>query len=107
MHHVSDFLPICRYCIIFDILGCKTCKEMKHEYYTTSVALKQESFPGWLMAVDCSLNPLITNKYEIYGFPTFKLFLNGKFVADYKGKCNTPDIKKFVTHNKNLKYKEL
>jgi thioredoxin-like negative regulator of GroEL len=86
---------------------CKQCKEIKPNYHKAATELKSDAFDCHLAAVDCSSNPIVTDKYDISVFPTFKLFLNGKFAADYTGKTTKDDIKQFVAEVKNRENKEL
>lgn len=69
---------------------------MKLDYVSAARQLEAEGFKKCLAMVDCTENPDLMEKYEIQGFPTIKLFKNGAYLADYKGKRTVGDIKQFI-----------
>jgi thioredoxin-like negative regulator of GroEL len=69
---------------------------MKPSYSLAALQMKQEHIKGILAAVDATVNPKLSNKFNILGFPTLKYFNNGKFVSDYDRKRSTEDIKTFM-----------
>lgn len=46
----------------------------------------------WIGTVDADKNPLITEKYEISGFPTFVLFRQGKVLSKLAGFHDKSDL---------------
>lgn len=82
--------------VMFYAPWCGHCKKMKPEYVTAAKELSAEGRSKCLAMVDCTVNPDVTEKYNIEGFPTLKLFRHGTFVTDYKGPRTVEDIKKFV-----------
>lgn len=89
--------------ILFEILlraifaiGCGHCKRMKPDYVKAAEELKAEGIPGQMAMVDCTVNTEVAEEYQISGFPTIKLFRNGKFVSDYEGKRTKEDLKQFI-----------
>ena len=69
---------------------------MKPAYSLAALQLKQENIEGILAAVDSTVNPKLSNKFNIVGYPTLKYFNNGKYIADYDKKRTTEDIKFFM-----------
>ncbi|XP_066149547.1 protein disulfide-isomerase A5 [Euwallacea fornicatus] len=82
--------------VMFYAPWCAHCNRMKPDYISAAQELASEGFSNSLALVDCTENPDLMEKYDIQGFPTIKLFQNGKFVADYKGTRTVYDIKRFV-----------
>lgn len=58
--------------------------------------LKAEGFQGQMAMLDCTVNPQIAEEYRISGFPTLKLFKNGKVVSEYDGKRTPEDLINFM-----------
>jgi thioredoxin-like negative regulator of GroEL len=69
---------------------------MKPSYSLAALQMKDEHIPGVLTAVDTTVNPKLSNRFNILGFPTLKYFNNGKFVSDYDRKRSAEDIKAFM-----------
>lgn len=93
--------------VMFYAPWCGHCKKMKPDYLTAARELQSEGFPKCLAMVDCTANPEVTEEYQISGFPTIKLFKNGKFIADYTGKRTVEDIKRFALNHLSDKKDEL
>lgn len=89
--------------VMFYAPWCGHCQKMKPEYIAAAHDLQSAGFSKCLAMVDCTLNPEITEKFNIKGFPTLKLFQNGKYVKDYKGDRTVEAIKKFVIPYMNKK----
>lgn len=79
---------------------------MKPNYLKAAELLKAGGFKCKLAMIDCTENPDITEEYEITGFPTIKLFLNGKEITEYKGKRTSEDFVNFMK-NKLMEKTEL
>jgi thioredoxin-like negative regulator of GroEL len=69
---------------------------MKPSYSLAALQMKEEHIPGFLATVDTTVNPKLSNKFNVLGFPTLKYFNNGKFVSDYDRKRTAEDIKSFM-----------
>lgn len=82
--------------VMFYAPWCGHCKRMKPLYSLAALQMKQENIAGSLAAVDATVNPKLSNKFNILGFPTLKYFNNGKFIADYDKKRSAEDIKMFM-----------
>ncbi|KAI4458811.1 protein disulfide-isomerase c17h9.14c-related [Holotrichia oblita] len=90
--------------VMFYAPWCAHCKRMKPDYTSVAQQLKDEGLKCKLAMLDCTTNPLIAEEYAISGFPTLKLFKNGKYVADYRGTRSQEDIVSFMkTHTSNTK----
>lgn len=81
---------------LFVCTGCGHCKRLKPLYSLAAHQMKQENIQGVLATVDATVNPKLSNKFNILGFPTLKYFNNGKFVSDYDRTRSVEDIKSFM-----------
>jgi protein disulfide-isomerase A1 len=68
---------------------CGHCKALAPEYESAATSLKGVAA---LAKVDCDTNKATGEKYKIQGFPTLKLFRNGKEFKDYDGGRKAPQI---------------
>ncbi|KAF2896663.1 hypothetical protein ILUMI_09512 [Ignelater luminosus] len=84
--------------VLFYAPWCGHCKNMKAAYIQAADELKAEGFSGRLAALDSTEYTAIAEEYGVVGFPTIKLFANGKLVSNYKGDRSVEDFKKFVKH---------
>ncbi|XP_021941070.1 protein disulfide-isomerase A5 isoform X2 [Zootermopsis nevadensis] len=82
--------------VMFYAPWCGHCKRMKPSYSLAALQMKQEHIRGVLATVDATVNPKLSNKFNILGFPTLKFFNNGIFVSDYDRKRTAEDIKNFM-----------
>ncbi|GLV40971.1 uncharacterized protein CBL_04495 [Carabus blaptoides fortunei] len=82
--------------VMFYAPWCSHCKKMKPDYSKAAGDLKAAGIVGKLAVVDCTVNPEVTEKYKITGFPTIKLFAAGRFVSDYRGGRTATDIFTFM-----------
>ncbi|KAI0983813.1 hypothetical protein GJ496_001519 [Pomphorhynchus laevis] len=73
---------------------CGHCKNLAPKFEEASDALAA----GTLAKVDCTSTggKETCSKLEITGYPTLKLFRNGKYVEEYRGGRNTRNIIEFV-----------
>lgn len=93
--------------VMFYAPWCGHCKRMKPEYLAAAKELVKDGFSNCLAMVDCTVNPEVTEQFNIEGFPTIKLFKNGKYIKDYTGERTVEEIKKFVMVYFNDKKDEL
>lgn len=77
-------------------IGCGHCKKMKPNYTQAAEQLSASGFKGRLAMLDCTENPEVTEEYEISGFPTIKLFRNGRIIREYTGKRTIEDLVNFM-----------
>ncbi|XP_030756821.1 protein disulfide-isomerase A5 [Sitophilus oryzae] len=89
--------------VMFYAPWCGHCKKMKPDYVAAAQQLQSEGYDKCMAIIDCTENPDIAEEYNIQGFPTIKLFKNGKHIADYDGKRSVDDIKRFVRQYYNKK----
>lgn len=72
---------------------CSHCKEMADDFKSAATALKGKAV---LAEVDATKEQKIAEDYKVAGFPTLKLFSNGKEVTDYQGNRDKESMVKFV-----------
>jgi protein disulfide isomerase len=74
---------------------CGHCKRMKEDWDAAAVDLSGQK--DLLVAeVDATVETKLRDRFEIRGFPTIKLFVNGKPVADYNGERTKDALVNFV-----------
>ncbi|XP_065060543.1 protein disulfide-isomerase A3-like [Rhopilema esculentum] len=65
---------------------CGHCKRLAPEYETAATKLKKNDPPVPLIKVDCTEGGKETcGKHGVSGYPTLKIFKNGKMTQDYEG----------------------
>lgn len=77
---------------------CGHCKKLEPEWKRAAQMLDDSGSKVKLVAIDCTTNPKIANKYAIQGFPTIKYFgKNKKRPVDYSGPRESQGIVDLVT----------
>lgn len=76
---------------------CGHCKSMAEDFSKAATALKGKAV---LADVDATVEESLALKYNVEGFPTLKLFMNGKELTDYKGGRDYDSMVKFVENAK-------
>ncbi|KAB0802017.1 hypothetical protein PPYR_04203 [Photinus pyralis] len=82
--------------VMFYAPWCGHCKRMKPQFTKAADELKAEGVTARFAIFDCTENPKITEEMDISGYPTVKLYVNGKFVKDYTGNRSFEDLKSFM-----------
>lgn len=72
---------------------CGHCKSMAEDFSKAATALKGKAV---FADVDATVEESLAQKYNVEGFPTLKLFMNGKELTDYKGGRDFDSMVKFV-----------
>ena len=72
---------------------CGHCKRLAPEW---EAAADHSKGKAALIKVDCTTEKNIAQQYGIQGFPTLKVFRNGKFSVDYDGGRTASDILKYI-----------
>ena len=74
---------------------CAHCKRLQPEYASAAEALSSQDPPIVLAKLDSTQNSKKTKQYKVTGYPTMKLFVNGKPI-DYTGGRKMDDIVSWV-----------
>ncbi|KAJ8917992.1 hypothetical protein NQ315_011445 [Exocentrus adspersus] len=82
--------------VMFYAPWCGHCRKMKPDYMAAAKELQAAGFQQCMAMIDCTENPEIAEEYKISGFPTVKLYVNGKYVKDYTGPRTVRDLKEFI-----------
>ncbi|KAJ8977167.1 hypothetical protein NQ317_003107 [Molorchus minor] len=82
--------------VLFYAPWCGYCKKMKPDFMAVAKDLDSEGFAKCFAMIDCTENPEVTEQFQISGFPTIKLFKNGRYIQDYTGNRTADDIRKFI-----------
>jgi len=65
---------------------CGHCKQLAPAYSEAATALKGDTDPKIVLAkVDATENKALAERYGIQGYPTLKVFKDGKLAGDYEG----------------------
>ncbi|XP_077869020.1 protein disulfide-isomerase A5-like [Saccoglossus kowalevskii] len=91
--------------VMFYAPWCGHCKAAKPAYSTTADNFKDDP-TKYLAAVDCTENTEICTSQEVSGYPTFKLFSNGKFNKDFSGARSVTDFTDFMMQLKSSHKRE-
>ena len=67
---------------------CGHCKKLAPEYEVAATALVGNDPPIPIAKVDCPANSQLCSQFGVSGYPTLKIFRDGKFSADYQGPRN-------------------
>jgi protein disulfide-isomerase-like protein len=77
--------------VMFYAPWCGHCKHAKPEYSSAATKLKEEGYEGKLAAVDATIAPILSKKYEVKGFPTLLYFKDGEKAFEYGSNPRTAD----------------
>lgn len=67
---------------------CGHCKKLAPEYEVAATALISNDPPIPIAKVDCPANTQLCSQFGVSGYPTLKIFRDGKLSADYQGPRN-------------------
>jgi len=85
--------------VMFYAPWCGHCKHAKPDYAKAAKELLGGS-DGVLAAVDCTSSSSVCSQFDVKGYPTIKLFVNGKFAEDYKSGRDKDSFVKFMKASK-------
>lgn len=74
---------------------CGHCKSFAPEYQKAATLIKQQNKPYVLADLDATVHKNAAQKFDIKGFPTIKLFLNGVPI-DYTFERNAEAVIAFI-----------
>jgi protein disulfide-isomerase A1 len=77
---------------------CGHCKNLAPEYEQAASLAKQQKLPYMIAELDATIHRITSDKQEIQGFPTIKLFINSE-VVEYLGERNAEAILNFIKKN--------
>lgn len=63
---------------------CGHCKQLAPEYAKAAARLKAHDPPIRIAKIEATTNPVVTETYEVKGYPSLKYFVN-KEPRDYEG----------------------
>ncbi|XP_059618816.1 protein disulfide-isomerase A5 [Phlebotomus argentipes] len=69
----------------FHASWCGHCKVVKPTISTVAEDLSRMEGGAKVVAIDASVNSNVAKRFNINGFPTFKMFIDGEFVSDFAG----------------------
>ena len=70
-------------------LRCGHCKKIAPELEKAAKQLKERDEPILIGKVDATIEKELAEEYEVKGYPTMKVFRNGK-ASEYKGPREGP-----------------
>lgn len=85
---------------------CGHCKAMAPAYSKLAEKMKNQENGIPIAKVDATIEKDLAEKYQIQGFPTLKMFINGEPV-DYNGERNEEAITEWIQSKNELRVKEL
>ena len=86
--------------IMFYAPWCPHCTNFIPEFNRTANLLNNSGTNSFVGAMDCTLpeNESVTRDIGIRGYPTLKVFKNGKYYQDYEGPRNGDSIKQMLVN---------
>ncbi|XP_034839340.1 protein disulfide-isomerase A5 isoform X1 [Maniola hyperantus] len=81
--------------VMFYATWCGHCSTVKPAYSRLATALKNKNSPIKVIAVEAADNPKVADFAGVQTLPTFKIYANGKHLADYEGDRSTDDMLNF------------
>ena len=93
----DDFVSAQEYTIVeFYAPWCGHCKSLEPEWAAAAAKTSKLKPKVYLAKVDADQHKDLAGKYDVSGYPTIKIFKNGKIDGDYDGPREAKGIVKFV-----------
>ena len=93
----DDFVSAQEYTIVeFYAPWCGHCKSLEPEWAAAAAKTSKLKPKVYLAKVDADQHKDLAGKYDVSGYPTIKIFKNGKIDSDYDGPREAKGIVKFV-----------
>ncbi|XP_068632672.1 protein disulfide-isomerase A5 [Battus philenor] len=89
--------------VMFFATWCGHCSTVKPAYSRLATAMKADNWPVKIVAVEAADNAKVADFAQIETLPTFKIYANGKHVANYEGDRTQEDMFKFCMSHAKLK----
>jgi len=86
--------------VMFYAPWCGHCKHAKPDYVKAANQLKENGgVNGIMAAVDCTTANAVCSQFDVKGYPTIKLFIDGKVAKDYSGSRDKTGFVSFMEAN--------
>lgn len=83
--------------VFFHASWCGHCQVVKPTLSEVALQLHEAGEKGKIVAIDASENRKVGDEFQLKGFPTIKLFLDGKVAEEYNGARTKDSFYQFVT----------
>ncbi|GBP91772.1 Protein disulfide-isomerase A5 [Eumeta japonica] len=86
--------------VMFYASWCDHCSKVKPALSQLAARIKSSGSLVRVVAIDIADNPKVADVADIQNLPTFKLYMSGRIVTDYKGDGSYGDMLNFIKKNR-------
>ncbi|CAH8847090.1 unnamed protein product [Trichobilharzia szidati] len=86
---------------------CGHCKQLAPAFKSAADIIAQKSDSVTLAKVDCTVHQKTCTKYKVDGYPTLKIFRNGKLDSEYEGPRSADGIVNYILSRAGPASKEI